>query len=123
MAAWKGPSGASTRRAWDERIAGQWQRPRVLTWHHPRASSLKMLGLSLWEGRLPGQKTIENEDKAAMGSYRPESNFGTSDTVTIPARFRAQGASSTCTDSILIVPHCFLLLQVCPAARCDPLGP
>ena len=81
MAAWKGPSGASTRRAWDERIAGQWERPRVLTWHHPRASSLKMLGLSLWEGRLPGQKTIENEDKAAMGSYRPESNFGTSDTV------------------------------------------
>ena len=42
-----------------------------------------MLGLSLWEGRLPGQKTIENEDKAAMGSYRPESNFGTSDTVTV----------------------------------------
>ena len=41
-----------------------------------------MLGLSLWEGRLPGQKTIENEGKAAMGSYRPESNFGTSDTVT-----------------------------------------
>ena len=82
MVAWKGPSGASTRRAWDERIAGQWERPRVLTWHHPRASSLKMLGLSLWEGRLPGQKTIENEDKAAMGSYRPESNFGTSDTVT-----------------------------------------
>ena len=81
MAAWKGPSGASTRRAWDERIAGQWERPRVLTWHHPRASSLKMLGLSLWEGRLPGQKTIENEGKAAMGSYRPESNFGTSDTV------------------------------------------
>ena len=40
-----------------------------------------MLGLSLWEGRLPGQKTIENEDKAAMGSYRPESNFGTSVTV------------------------------------------
>ena len=62
-------SGASTCRAWDERIAGQWQRPRVLTWHHPRASSLKMLGLSLWEGRLPGQKTIENEDKAAIGSY------------------------------------------------------
>ena len=30
---------------------------------------------------MPGQKTIENEDKAAMGSYRPESNFGTSDTV------------------------------------------
>ena len=83
MAAWKGPSGASTRRAWDERIAGQWERPRVLTWHHPRASSLKMLGLSLWEGRLPGQKTIENEDKAAMGSYRPESNFGTSDTVSV----------------------------------------
>ena len=43
-----------------------------------------MLGLSLWEGRLPGQKTIENEDKAAMGSYRPESNFGTSDTVDLP---------------------------------------
>lgn len=43
-----------------------------------------MLGLSLWEGRLPGQKTIENEDKAAMGSYRPESNFGTSDTVCAP---------------------------------------
>ena len=42
-----------------------------------------MLGLSLWEGRLPGQKTIENEDKAAMGSYRPESNFGTSDTVVL----------------------------------------
>ena len=42
-----------------------------------------MLGLSLWEGRLPGQKTIENEDKAAMGSYRPESNFGTSDTVSL----------------------------------------
>ena len=42
-----------------------------------------MLGLSLWEGRLPGQKTIENEDKAAMGSYRPESNFGTSDTVVV----------------------------------------
>ena len=60
------PVCASTRRAWDERIAGQWQRPRVLTWHHHRASSLKMLGLSLWEGRLPGQKTIENEDKAAM---------------------------------------------------------
>ena len=40
-----------------------------------------MLGLSLWEGRLPGQKTIENEGKAAMGSYRPESNFGPSDTV------------------------------------------
>ena len=39
-----------------------------------------MLGLSLWEGRLPGQKTIENEDKAAMGSYRPESNFGTGET-------------------------------------------
>ena len=86
MAAWKGPSGASTRRAWDERIAGQWERPRVLTWHHPRASSLKMLGLSLWEGRLPGQKTIENKDKAAMGSYRPESNFGTSDTVGRAAR-------------------------------------
>ena len=32
-----------------------------------------MLGLSLWEGRLPGQKTIENEDKAAMGSYNYES--------------------------------------------------
>ena len=45
-----------------------------------------MLGLSLWEGRLPGQKTIENEDKAAMGSYRPESNFGTSDTVGRAAR-------------------------------------
>ena len=44
-----------------------------------------MLGLSLWEGRLPGQKTIENEDKAAMGSYRPESNFGTSDTVATEA--------------------------------------
>ena len=43
-----------------------------------------MLGLSLWEGRLPGQKTIENEDKAAMGSYRPESNFGTSDRVPTP---------------------------------------
>ena len=25
-----------------------------------------MLGLSLWEGRLPGQKTIENEDRAAI---------------------------------------------------------
>ena len=35
----------------------------------------------VWEGRLPGQKTIENEDKAAISSYRPESNFGTSDTV------------------------------------------
>ena len=46
-----------------------------------------MLGLSLWEGRLPGQKTIENEDKAAMGSYRPESNFGTSDTVQGPTIF------------------------------------
>ena len=34
-----------------------------------------------------------------------------------------QGASSTCTDSIPIAPHCFLLLQVCPAARCDQLGP
>ena len=45
-----------------------------------------MLGLSLWEGRLPGQKTIENEDKAAMGSYRPESNFGTSDTVRLAER-------------------------------------
>ena len=44
-----------------------------------------MLGLSLWEGRLPGQKTIENEDRAAMGSYRPESNFGTSDTVDSPS--------------------------------------
>lgn len=60
-AAHKGPRGACT----------------LQSWHHPRASSLKMLGLSLWEGRLPGQKTIENEDKAAMGSYRPESNFGT----------------------------------------------
>ena len=40
-----------------------------------------MLGLSLWEGRLPGQKTIENEDKGSHCSYRPESNFGTSDTV------------------------------------------
>ena len=94
MAAWKGPSGASTRRAWDERIAGQWERPRVLTWHHPRASSLKMLGLSLWEGRLPGQKTIENEDKAAMGSYRPESNFGTSDTVR--ARYERNFLRSLC---------------------------
>ena len=37
----------------------------MLTWHHPRASSLKMLGLSLWEGRLPGQKTIEKEDKGS----------------------------------------------------------
>ena len=27
-----------------------------------------MLGLSLWEGRLPGQKTIENEDKAQAAS-------------------------------------------------------
>ena len=35
---------------------------------------------------MPGQKTIENEDKAAMGSYRPESNFGTSDTVVYVAR-------------------------------------
>ena len=41
-----------------------------------------MLGLSLWEGRLPGQKTIENEDKGSHCSYRPESNFGTMDTVT-----------------------------------------
>ena len=44
-----------------------------------RASSLKMLGLSLWEGRLPGQKTIENKDKGRHCSYRlyrPESNFG-----------------------------------------------
>ena len=49
----------------------------------PRASSLKMQGLSLWEGRLLGQKTIKNEDKAAIGPYRPESNFGTSDTVPI----------------------------------------
>jgi hypothetical protein len=40
-----------------------------------------MLGLSLWEGRLPGQKTIENEDKGSHCSYRPESNFGTIDTV------------------------------------------
>ena len=40
-----------------------------------------MLGLSLWEGRLPGQKTIENEDKGSHCSYRPESNFGTMDTV------------------------------------------
>ena len=60
-----------------------------------------MLGLSLWEGRLPGQKTIENEDKAAMGSYRPESNFGTSDTVapnrveaTLPAAVRTWGGMS-----------------------------
>ena len=51
-----------------------------------------MLGLSLWEGRLPGQKTIENEDKAAMGSYRPESNFGTSDTVQ-GQDMRSRGAS------------------------------
>ena len=40
-----------------------------------------MLGLSLWEGRLPGRKAIENEDKGSHCSYRPESNFGTSDTV------------------------------------------
>ena len=40
-----------------------------------------MLGLSLWEGRLPGQKTIENEDEGSHCSHRPESNFGTSDTV------------------------------------------
>ena len=54
-----------------------------------------MLGLSLWEGRLPGQKTIENEDKAAIGSYRPESNFGTSDTVLSqhPAESRDVSAS------------------------------
>ena len=32
-------------------------------------------------GRLPGQKTIENEDKGSHCSYRPESNFGTMDTV------------------------------------------
>ena len=38
-------------------------------------------GFGLWEGRLPGQKTIENEDKGSHCSYRPESNFGTSDTV------------------------------------------
>ena len=44
-----------------------------------------MLGLSLWEGRLPGQKTIENEDEGSHCSYRPESNFGTSDTVLLPA--------------------------------------
>ena len=55
-----------------------------------------MLGLSLWEGRLPGQKTIENEDKAAIGSYRPESNFGTSDTVrlkfwTVPQGLKIHG--------------------------------
>ena len=41
-----------------------------------------MLGLSLWEGRLPGRKAIENEDKGSHCSYRPESNFGTSYTVT-----------------------------------------
>ena len=81
VAAWKGPSGASTRRAWDERIAGQWERPRVLTWHHPRASSLKMLGLSLWEGRLPGQKTIENEDKAAIW-FLQATNSIVADTIT-----------------------------------------
>ena len=45
-----------------------------------------MLGLSLWEGRLPGQKTIENEDKGSHCSYRPESNFGTSDTVGVRGR-------------------------------------
>ena len=42
-----------------------------------------MLGLSLWEGRLPGRKAIENEDKGSHCSYRPESNFGTSDTVRV----------------------------------------
>ena len=47
------------------------QRPGA-TWHHPRASSLKMLGLSLWEGRLPGQKTIENEDSGSHCSYGRE---------------------------------------------------
>ena len=63
-----------------------------------------MLGLSLWEGRLPGQKTIENEDKAAMGSYRPESNFGTSDTVLVRSE-AVSGALSLssleATDTIL----------------------
>ena len=49
-----------------------------------------MLGLSLWEGRLPGQKTIENEDKGSHCSYRPESNFGTMDTVP-PVRVRVSG--------------------------------
>ena len=44
-----------------------------------------MLGLSLWEGRLPGRKAIENEDKGSHCSYRPESNFGTSDTVQVLA--------------------------------------
>ena len=48
-----------------------------------------MLGLSLWEGRLPGQKTIENEDKGSHCSYRPESNFGTMDTVAFDALPRA----------------------------------
>ena len=47
-----------------------------------------MLGLSLWEGRLPGQKTIENEDKGSHCSYRPESNFGTMDTVLRAALLR-----------------------------------
>ena len=31
-----------------------------------------MLGLSLWEGRLPGQKTIENEDSGSHCSYGRE---------------------------------------------------
>ena len=60
-----------------------------------------MLGLSLWEGRLPGQKTIENEDKAAMGSYRPESNFGTSDTV------RSQPL-------VYVHNHCVNDIRLCP---------
>ena len=29
-----------------------------------------MLGLSLWEGRLPGRKAIENEDKGSHCSYK-----------------------------------------------------
>ena len=50
-----------------------------------------MLGLSLWEGRLPGQQTIENEDSGSHCSYTPESNFGTSDTVFEEGNYKRLG--------------------------------
>ena len=40
-------------------------------------------GPQLMGGPVAGAEDIENEDGDSHGSYRPESNFGTSDTVTV----------------------------------------
>ena len=57
---------------------------------------------------MPGQKTIENEDKAAMGSYRPESNFGTSDTVRRPKKVASGSLKSS------LASHAELRLRIKP---------